>query len=479
MAAYKKGWRKFVVTAVLILFGFIYVDIRVQADYIVSPFYDSPNISLFGNYGEEDLSGIEKAIYNELKAMVKAVADGEESSAKFEIPVERLGIKSTWTKEELGVTGELLEGNRLTDETRTILIEQIFSQDNSKIFDLLLVNHPYDFYWFDKTAGTSYTLLPSKMTVSQDGGSLTFTSGLVYEYVVAVDYRDGGDAFKVSEAKVQSAEKALENAQSVIEKNAGKPDYEKLLSYRDEICSLASYDVNAAGGNYHSSYGDPWQIIYVFDHNPETKVVCEGYAKAFQYLCDDSQFSGNVCVYTVTGWLDSGSGKAPHMWNIVSMDQQNYLVDVTSWDGGRISDSGAFLLGVETGSVEDGYTFRVHGRDMVYTYDRETLSLYGESILTLAAKNYGSENDESLSEEEEKQPDHDEEKEPERETQVKEETIDDELETEVQIEQTQVRNAAARTGDEEKPGLWLGLLMLSGAAIIRVVHINKRKRMEE
>ncbi len=485
MVECRKRVRKFAIAAVIILFGLFCLDMCVFADDIVSPVYKSPDISLLGNYGEEDLSGIEKAIYNELKAKIKAVADGEESSTKFEIPVERLGIKSVWTKEELGITGELLEGNKLTDETRTALIEQIFSQDNSKIFHLLLVNYPYDFYWFDKTVGTGYTLLPSRMTISKDGSSLTFTGGLVYEYTVAIDYRDGDDAFKVSQVKVQSAEKALRNAQEVIKKNAGKSDYEKLLSYRDEICSLASYDVDAAGGNYNSGYGDPWQIIYVFDHNPETKVVCEGYAKAFQYLYDESQFSGNVCVYTVTGWLDSGAGKVPHMWNIVSVDQKNYLVDITSWDGGLISDSEAFLLGSETGSVKDGYTFRIHGRDIVYTYDKETLSLYGGSILALYPKNYGWEENSSGSEEEE-MPDEEyesegkEEKEAmiEQEQSEKEDSLADELEIEVQREKTFIRNAAVKTGDDEKPGRWLLLLSISGMVMVGTINIRLRLKVK-
>ena len=40
-------------------------------------------------------------------------------------------------------------------------------------------------------------------------------------------------------------------------------------------------------GNNGLPYGDPWQLIYVFDDDPDTNVVCEGYAKAFKYEADE------------------------------------------------------------------------------------------------------------------------------------------------------------------------------------------------
>ena len=58
-------------------------------------------------------------------------------------------------------------------------------------------------------------------------------------------------------------------------------DYGKLCYFRDAICSLTDYNHEAVADKV---YGDPWQLVWVFDGKPNTKVVCEGYAKAFQYL---------------------------------------------------------------------------------------------------------------------------------------------------------------------------------------------------
>ena len=58
------------------------------------------------------------------------------------------------------------------------------------------------------------------------------------------------------------------------------------LGFKNEICNLVDYNNAAADSSTQTAYGDPWQMIWVFDENAETKVVCEGYSKAFQYLCD-------------------------------------------------------------------------------------------------------------------------------------------------------------------------------------------------
>jgi hypothetical protein len=70
-------------------------------------------------------------------------------------------------------------------------------------------------------------------------------------------------------------------------------------------------------------------LVWVFDGDPETKVVCEGYAKAFKYMCELSAFQASVSVSLVTGTL----GSSNHMWNLVPVDGGfSYLVDVTNCD---------------------------------------------------------------------------------------------------------------------------------------------------
>ena len=152
---------------------------------------------------------------------------------------------------------------------------------------------------------------------------------------------------------------AVAKAQAIVNQCAGLSDEEKLRAYKDEICALTEYNFDVLAGGVR--YGDPWQLIYVFDEDPSTKVVCEGYAKAFQYLCDLSTFQEDTTCYTVVGDMNGGA----HMWNVVRMgDGKSYLVDVTNCDTGMAGHPDKLFLAGGTGSVDAGYT--VNGISYVY-----------------------------------------------------------------------------------------------------------------
>lgn len=67
----------------------------------------------------------------------------------------------------------------------------------------------------------------------------------------------------------------------------------------------------------------------------KNKCVCEGFAKAFKFLCDKI---GLEC-WVVSGKGSSSIGAGPHAWNIVRINGYYHHVDVT-WDN-QYSDSSA------------------------------------------------------------------------------------------------------------------------------------------
>ena len=151
---------------------------------------------------------------------------------------------------------------------------------------------------------------------------------------------------------------------------------------------LASYNT-AAATDPEAAYGHPWQIIYVFDNDPTTKVVCEGYSKAFKYLCDLSTFlNPNISCYLVTGTMNGGN----HMWNIVTMkDGKNYLVDVTNSEDGTFGAGGELFLTGASGNISIGYTVYSSNGQVKYVYDDRTKDLWGtssSSILSVASSDY-------------------------------------------------------------------------------------------
>ena len=179
---------------------------------------------------------------------------------------------------------------------------------------------------------------------------------------------------------------AVENAQSIVESSTGTL-LERLVGYKEKICELTSY--NTAAVNNGWPYGNPWQLVWVFDGDASTKVVCEGYSKAFKYLCDLSNFNNAECLL-VSGTMSGGTGAGAHMWNVMKMDDgRNYLVDVTNCDNGTIGyPNKLFMAYGPGGSYDDGYIFPTGSADMKYTYDDDTKALYSPSALTISPTAY-------------------------------------------------------------------------------------------
>lgn len=98
------------------------------------------------------------------------------------------------------------------------------------------------------------------------------------------------------------------------------------------ICSLTDYDYTVTQETDENR--EAFQLAKVFRGE---RVVCEGYAKAFKYLCDRA---GVNCAI-VRGDADRGDGvRISHAWNSVEIDGEWYLVDSTNND----EMDGRFLL---------------------------------------------------------------------------------------------------------------------------------------
>lgn len=348
------------------------------AGYVEKVFYEGLNegISTLGAVGEDRIQGeYGQKIYAALKDKVGKIAAGVESGTDFTLTFRELGLQDlTWTARELGFSS-MTQGAVNAAEKKC---EELINSSDLMLY--LLVDCPYELYWFDKVRGMN-----RGYSMRYSGQSVTI-SGIYLSFSVSGEYRYGNDAFMVDSAKIQKIPAAVANAKRIVEENQAKSDYEKLVAYRQKICELVSYNHEAAAETNPAEL-NPWQLIWVFDNDPSTNVVCEGYAKAFQYLCDLSTFMDVTC-YTVTGMMDGGTGAGLHMWNVVSIDGNNYLVDVTNCDEGTIGADDQLFLAGASGSVSGGYIAACEMTSVAYGYDWEFLSLYGEEILTLSESDY-------------------------------------------------------------------------------------------
>lgn len=325
------------------------------------------------NLAGSSLSGSARKIYDYLKQEIAKVASGERTSAVFLVPVTQFLERFEFPKAEL----DLSSG----DVSAQIL--HISDDDINNIYYALLYDCPYELYWHNKSIQIQRpNLMDHGTTVS-----IAEDDAIVFYFSVDAGYaEEGGASYQTSPNKITAAKTAVATADEIIRQAASLSDYDKLAFYRRRICELTEYNYNViAEGNTNAR--DPWQLIYVFDNDLSTNVVCEGYAKAFQYLCDQTNFQDNdLYSFLVSGKTSDGVTIGPHMWNVVHMGTDgNYIVDVTNCDTGTIGEGeGLFLVGYTSGSVQGGYRVRVpSGQTITYHYAQEMFGIYSTGDLSL------------------------------------------------------------------------------------------------
>ncbi|MCC8090027.1 MAG: leucine-rich repeat protein [Oscillospiraceae bacterium] len=325
-------------------------------DYVEHLFSLNSGIAL-SSYGEDYLSGVDLDVYTQLKAAIESIAAGEESSSIVTVSLQ-------YTPDELDAANY--------DSAYNAFYAQL---NRTHVLNYLLYDCPYDFYWFDKTANTT-----SQFRHSETQELLTVT--ITYYFPVAEGYQ-GETKYTVNSEKAAAAVQSAANALAIVEAYDSLSDSEKLSAYKDEICALTSYSTDYAT----ASYGDIWQLVWVFDGDEDTNVVCEDYSKAFQYLCDLSSFDDVLC-YTVSGTMNGGTGAGNHMWNVVCLNGVTYMADITNSDSGTIGKNGGLFMVCADDAVSSsssGYSFLVGSTTIRYTYSSTSLELYGADALTLGS----------------------------------------------------------------------------------------------
>ena len=318
------------------------------------------------------LTGLTKDVYRCLVPEIHKVAIGQRSSTIFEFSMNTLGYGDfiRWTAEELGVDSVIKDGyaDEAVDEFWD-KFRELF--DFSMLGDALNFDVAFDLYW-------GYMYGYSVNTDIHKNGEWIDITGIKAHFGVYPEYQDGDG--NMNTAIGQSVVTAGNNARSIVAKYKDASDYEKLRGYSKEICDLVKYNYDAYNNAENGYVCDRSAIeaLYVFDGDPTTNVVCTGYAKAFQHLCNLTKFnSKTIQCNTVSG--DAGGA---HAWNVVQMDDgKNYLVDVTWADGGW---GDKYLLKEAEEGTYPRYKFNGKWRE----YDGETMDLYGEKKLTISNQKY-------------------------------------------------------------------------------------------
>ena len=325
------------------------------------------------------LSGANKTLYNLLCEHIIAVAEGRESATDFTFTPAEVYGKASYSAEDLGVEYIKDENGFNPDAVKTI--QAIRGTLNVQtVMNCILTDFPFQMYWF----GKKYTI--GKCEIYGNSSALILSGSVKVWMTVAEDYAvssvtDGittYSTYTVDTSYGRKVQQAADKAQDILDEYRGSPDGDKVRGYANEICALTSYNSGAAQGSYPFEYGDPWQLVWVFDDDPETKVVCEGYAKAFDYLCGLG--TDTAVSRLIRGYLNNTQPSSAHMWNLVKIEGHTYLVDVCSYDSGW----DVILAGMVDGSVDTDYMTACGLR---YIYRRDYMQWTDED-LTLAPFSY-------------------------------------------------------------------------------------------
>ena len=155
----------------------------------------------------------------------------------------------------------------------------------------------------------------------------------------------------------------------ILSELSGDSDYEKILKIHDYLIDTIEYDSSVSKDNIYNIYG---ALV-------SKKCVCEGYAKAFQYLLTEAGIDNIIVIGSATNSKDKTES---HAWNYVKINDNWYAVDVT-WDdpiiigGGKLTKDlkyQYFLKGKRTmtGNHVISNTFTEGGQEFEYPELNET-----------------------------------------------------------------------------------------------------------
>lgn len=237
------------------------------------------------NYGYSTLNTQEQKVYNYL---LKSMIAFDNSTATAEC-VERS-----------------YKGNYYAAGKVDISSYKMTKSQMEKIYFALEADN-LDFFWLDDTIG-----------LERQGDTITSWYIMVEpDYILSSTRTAARGNMKKG---IQPFLEKIDNA-----KAAGAGEMELELLIHDMIIEEVDYAYNAFGNPQTASYAHT--IVGVFDGISSTDVVCEGYAKAFKYLCN---YAGLESIYAV-GWSTSDGYSGGHAWNMIKIGGKWYNIDLT-WD---------------------------------------------------------------------------------------------------------------------------------------------------
>ena len=141
--------------------------------------------------------------------------------------------------------------------------------------------------------------------------------------------------YTMSDEEIAEHQKNIELVTNeIIFNSPTTDDYEKIKYLYDYLIQTTEYDEEAYAKHLlNENIDTAFNVVSVFEDHV---TVCTGYAKAFQYLCNQM----NIPCTFISGTANNNIVNEGHAWNLVKADGDWYFVDVTWGDSSFQSTSG-------------------------------------------------------------------------------------------------------------------------------------------
>ena len=178
----------------------------------------------------------------------------------------------------------------------------------SEIFSYSMCNHP-QYFWVSPEVGITKSIL---------------AKNIVMKYAIPKPKAD------------QYQRQVDEVTRAFIAENINdhQTDYDRVLLIHDFLKRTVSYDHDSAAFSTRAIVTGKTNAHNMIGALVDKTCVCEGFAKAMKYLCD--QVGVECCVVSGTG--SSSFERGPHAWNLVNINGCWQHVDVT-WDNQFTDDA--------------------------------------------------------------------------------------------------------------------------------------------
>lgn len=238
--------------------------------------------------------------------------------------------RKTLSKREADVYDVCVQASE-NGETHVLLKKAVTFDALHTVLAAFYLDHPENFWWSHSFTTTGYNT-----------------------YVTTVDIAPLFPAEEL-DARRGSVDEIIAEVLSLLPADA--TDWEKELFFHDWLCENVVYTpVSEGTENVYTAYG---ALV-------EKQAVCEGYAEAFQLLCDKADIPCIAVSGTAEGEL--------HKWNAVKLGGAWYYVDVT-WDDN--ADTGALHR-----------YFNVTGEELFSNHSPEESLLPHLPVCTATEENY-------------------------------------------------------------------------------------------